>query len=106
MIKKIIWIRDISKRNMVIMENLGIKYLICLNEATNLKFCWYLMKSEEKWALLLGSIAIIGVQCIHHHIFSLIWSSIYCTMKKIMLVYAQEANSLCQTYLMYHDFYY
>jgi len=65
-IKKFIWSGDIAKRKMMTVAwkrvcadydegGLGIKSLIRLNEATNLKFCWELLHSEEQWAKLLRS---------------------------------------------------
>ena len=55
---------------------LGIKSLICLNEATNLKLCWDLMHSKEQWAIIIRNRTLRGTYCIHHHIFSSIWNGI------------------------------
>nr|ABD28670.2 RNA-directed DNA polymerase (Reverse transcriptase) [Medicago truncatula] len=60
-IKNFIWSGDVTKRKMVTVAwrkicadyeegGLGVKSLICLNEATNLKICWNLMQSDEQWA--------------------------------------------------------
>jgi len=57
-IKKIIWSGDLEKRKIVIVSwkkvctdydegGLGVKSLICLNEASNLKLYWDLMNSDE-----------------------------------------------------------
>ena len=84
-IKNFIWIGDINKRKLVTVAwkkvcvdteegGLGIRSLICLNQATNLRLCWELLNSEEQWAEILRSRAIRGNSCIQHHIFSSIWS--------------------------------
>ena len=49
---------------------LGIRSLICLNNATNLKSCWELVQSNEQWASILRSRVLRESSCIHHHIFS------------------------------------
>jgi ribonuclease HI len=86
-IKNFIWAGDINQRKIVTVAwkkvckpfdqgGLGIRSLIALNEASNLKLCWDLLQSQEHWAILLRSRVIRGDNCIHHHIFSSIWSSI------------------------------
>jgi len=86
-IRNFIWSGDCSKRKMVIVAwkkvcseyeegGLGVKSLIWLNEATNLKCCWNLFNSIEQWATLLRSRVSRGSRCIVHHIFSSICSSI------------------------------
>jgi len=96
-IKKFIWSGDITKRKMLTVAwkrvcsdydegGLGIKSLICLNEATNLKLCWELLHSEEQWANLLRSRTLRGNHYINHPIFSSIWSGIkheYSTIREI-----------------------
>lgn len=39
-------------------RGLGLKYLITLNNASNLKFYWAMLNSQEDWALLLKFIAL------------------------------------------------
>jgi len=39
-----------------------------------MKLCWDLMHSKEHWAIVLRSRAVRGADCIHHHIFSSLWS--------------------------------
>jgi len=56
-------------------RGLGTKSLICLNEATNLKQCWNLLQSEEKWASILIRKIIRRNRCISYHISSSIWSN-------------------------------
>jgi len=57
-IKNFIWSGDTEKRKLITVSwkkncsefdegDLSIKSLICLNEATNLKFCWGMLQSEE-----------------------------------------------------------
>lgn len=86
-IKNFIWSVDINKRKLVTIAwkkvcadvdegGLGIRSLIKLNEATNLKMCWDLLKSKEQWAHLLRSRVLRNSNCIRHHIFSSIWSGI------------------------------
>ena len=86
-IKNFIWSGDKDKRKLVIVSwkkvcsdlfegGLGIKSLICLNEATKLKLCWDMLHSNEQWASLIRSRAIRGKSCISHHIYSSIWSGI------------------------------
>ena len=86
-IKNFIWSGDINKRKLVTVAwkkvcadieegGLGIRSLICLNNATNLKQCWELFNSEEQWADVLRSRVIRRNNCIQHHIYSSIWSGI------------------------------
>jgi hypothetical protein len=86
-IKNFIWSGDITKRKMVIVAwkkicasydegGLNVRSLICLNEATNLKLCLDTLHSKEQWAVILRSRVLRGVNCINHHIFSSLWSSI------------------------------
>ena len=84
-IKNFIWSRDVSKRKMVTVAwkkictdydegGLGLRSLVTLNSASNLKICWDLMQSNEQWAEVLRSRVIRDSSCIQHHIFSSIWS--------------------------------
>jgi hypothetical protein len=86
-IKNFIWSGDLDKRKLVTVAwkkvcrplsegGLGIRSLITLNEASNLKLCWDLLNSQEQWAILLKSRVIRGQSCITYHIFSSIWSGI------------------------------
>jgi hypothetical protein len=56
--------------------DLGLRSLIALNDAANLKLCWDLMHSKEDWATILISRVLRNGIPIPHHIFSSIWSSI------------------------------
>lgn len=53
---------------------LGLRSLVTLNVASNLKTCWDLLQSEEKWAHVLKSRVIRDSSCLQHHVFSSIWS--------------------------------
>lgn len=86
-IKNFIWNGDITKRKIVTVAwnkicatyeegGLNIRSLIGLNEATNLKIIWDLLHSKEKWVIILNSRVLRGTNCINHHIYSSIWSSI------------------------------
>ncbi|MCH82427.1 ribonuclease H protein, partial [Trifolium medium] len=86
-IKKFIWPGDINQRNIVTVAwkkvckpysqgGLGIRSLITLNEASNLKLCWDLFQSQEQWVILLRSRVFRGRRCITHHVHSSIWSSV------------------------------
>ncbi|RHN47676.1 hypothetical protein MtrunA17_Chr7g0255541 [Medicago truncatula] len=77
-IKNFIWSGDISKRKLVTVAwkkvcvgfdegGLGIRSLICLNQASNLKLCWEMF---QQWADLLRSRVLRGSTCIPYHIFS------------------------------------
>jgi hypothetical protein len=55
---------------------LGIRSLLSLNEASNLKVCWELLHSQDKWAQVLRSRVMRNGSHINHHIFSSIWSGI------------------------------
>lgn len=55
---------------------LGIRSLISLNEASNLKLCWELHNSSESWADILKSRVLKGRNFIRYHIYSSLWSSI------------------------------
>jgi hypothetical protein len=86
-IKNFIWSGDTDKRKLVTVAwkkvcsdfnegGLGIKSLICLNEATSLKCCWDMIHSNEQWATLIRSRVLREKSCISYHIYSSIWSSI------------------------------
>lgn len=87
LIRNFIWSGDTEKRKLVTVSwkkvcsdfdegGLGIKSLICLNEANNLKLCWDMIHSDESWAHLLRSRVIRRNSCISHHIYSSLWCSI------------------------------
>jgi hypothetical protein len=68
--RNFIWSGDISKRKLVTVSwkkvcmpysegGLGLRSLISLNEASNLKLCWELLHSDESWATILCSRVII-----------------------------------------------
>jgi hypothetical protein len=84
-IKNFIWSGDTDKRKLVNVSwkkvcfdldegGLGIKSLVCLNEASSLKFCWEMLHSEETWAVLVRSRVHRSNSCISYHIFSSLWS--------------------------------
>ncbi|XP_058770393.1 uncharacterized protein LOC131644024 [Vicia villosa] len=54
---------------------LGIRSLVTLNEAANLKQCWDLVSSQEQWASLLRARVMRDNKPISYHIFSSLWSS-------------------------------
>lgn len=94
-IKNFIWSGDVSKRKLITVawekvcsdydeDGLGIRSLLCLNEATILKICWELLHSEEKWASLLRDRVLRTNSCVSHHIFSSIWSGIKNEYKTVM----------------------
>lgn len=49
---------------------LGLRYLVTLNEATNLKLCWDLFNSEKPLAMLLKHWVLRKNKAIEHNIFS------------------------------------
>lgn len=86
-IKNFIWSGDISKRKLVTVSwkkvckpyeegGLGIRSLIRLNEASNLKLCWNLANSDMPWARILRSRTFRKGSTINYHIFSSLWSGI------------------------------
>jgi exonuclease III len=85
--KNFIWSGDLHQKKLVTVAwkkvckptsegGLGIRSIITLNEASNLKLCWDLLTSQDQWAVLLKSRVIRGQNCINHHIFSSIWCGI------------------------------
>jgi ribonuclease HI len=94
-IKNFIWSGDIDQRKLVTVSwkkvcrpysqgGLGIRSLISLNEATNLKLCWDMLQSKEQWAVLLRSRAIRNRSGITYHIFSSLWSSVKSELQVVM----------------------
>jgi len=84
-IKNFIWSGDIYKKKMVIVAwkkvcdaydegGMGIRSLVNLNAASNLKICRELLQSKEQWAQVLRSRVIRNSTCINHHVYSSIWS--------------------------------
>jgi hypothetical protein len=55
---------------------LGIRNLVKLNEASNLKLCRNFFHSTEQWAVFLRCRVCRNSKVINHHIFSSIWSGI------------------------------
>jgi len=83
-IKNFIVSGDITKRKLVTISwkkicksyeegGLGLRSLITINEAYNLKNCWNLFNSKESWAIILRDRALRQNSCIHHHIYSSLW---------------------------------
>jgi hypothetical protein len=94
-IKNFIWSGDIYQRKLVTVAwkffckpydegGLGIKSLITLNEASNLKLCWDFLVSQEDWAVLLRARTIRNGSSINHHIFSSLWGSMKSEFKNVM----------------------
>jgi len=86
-IKNFIWSGDVTKRKLIIVAwkkictgydegGLGLKSLICMNEATNLKMCWNILQSDEQWANIIRFRVIRDDKCIKHHLSSSIWSGV------------------------------
>jgi len=86
-IKNFIWTGDTAKRKLVTVAwkkvcnsyeggGLGIRSLVRLNEAFNLKLGWDMLHSNEEWANILRSRAIKRRKPINHHIFSSLWNGI------------------------------
>jgi len=86
-IRNFIWNGDIHKRKLVTVSwkklckptaqgGLGLRSLITINQAANLKLCWDMLHSNDDWSKLLMSRVIRNGKIISHHIFSSIWSSI------------------------------
>jgi hypothetical protein len=86
-IRNFIWSGDITKRKLVTVSwakvckpvaegGLGIRSLVKLNEASNLKLCWDFLHSTDHWAVLLRSRVQRNLKIINHHIYSSIWSGI------------------------------
>jgi hypothetical protein len=86
-IRNFIWSGDSTKRKLVVVSwkkmcrpydegGLGIRSLVKLNEASNLKMCWNLANSDENWAIALRSKTIREGKIINLHIFSSLWSSV------------------------------
>lgn len=86
-IKNFIWSEDITQRKLVTMAwkmlyrpfdegGLGLKSLIKINEASNLKLCWNLLNSDEMWAVILKNRVLRYRRHIVHHVSSSIWSNV------------------------------
>jgi hypothetical protein len=63
---------------------LGLRSLIKLNEASNLKLCWDLLHSEASWVKVLTDRVLGNGKPINHHISSSLWSSIKSEFNVIM----------------------
>jgi len=85
--RNFIWSGDITKRKLVTVAwkklckpysqgGPGIRSLITINSASNLKLCWDMLHSQQSWAKLLLSRTIRSGKPINYHIFSSLWSSI------------------------------
>ncbi|GAU48468.1 hypothetical protein TSUD_324180 [Trifolium subterraneum] len=94
--RNFIWSGDINKRKLVTMAwkkvcvpyvegGLAIRSLRSLNEASNLKLCWELLKSNEDWAKLFISRVVRPGHIISHHINSSIWSGIKSEYQTVLM---------------------
>jgi hypothetical protein len=63
---------------------LGLRSLVCINEATNMKLCRELLNSKEDWAIIHKSRALRNGHSINHHIASSIWSGVKTELTNIM----------------------
>jgi len=63
---------------------LGLRSLISLNEASNLKFGWELVTSSQSWAIIIRKRAIKNRKSVNYHIFSSIWSSVKSKYQSIL----------------------
>ncbi|XP_058761813.1 uncharacterized protein LOC131635226 [Vicia villosa] len=62
---------------------LGLRSLVKLNEAANLKLCWDLSNSKEQWACLLKARVLRDGKEISYHIFPSLWSSMRASLKDV-----------------------
>jgi hypothetical protein len=80
-IKNFIWSGDITQRKLVTVAwkklcrpfnegGLGLRSLIKINEASNLKLCWILLNSDEMWAVILRNRVLRDRRQIAHHVSS------------------------------------
>lgn len=85
--RNFIWNWVVNKRKMVIVSWkkvckhkangwLGIRSLICINEASNIKDGWYLLNYEEGWAYIIRGRVVRPCGMIKHNIFSSIWHGV------------------------------
>ncbi|XP_058776768.1 uncharacterized protein LOC131651114 [Vicia villosa] len=63
---------------------LGLRSLVKLNEASNLKLAWDLLSSSDSWAILMRQRVMRKHKIINHHIFSSIWSSVKSEMPSVL----------------------
>ncbi|CAJ2640752.1 unnamed protein product [Trifolium pratense] len=105
--RNFIWSGDINKRKLVTVAwknvyvpysegGLGLRSLISLNEATNLKLCWDFLHSEECWAQILRNCALRNGKVIGHQISSSLFSSLKsefsCLMENWLVGNGQDIN--------------
>lgn len=85
--RNFIWFGNIHNRTLfmvawkktcqlVLNGELGIRSLVRLNEAFNLKLSWDLLNNNESCAILLRNRIFKGVGLIRYHIFSTLWTDI------------------------------
>lgn len=85
--KNFLWSGDMDKTKLVTMawkrvcktidqHGLGLRSLLDLNEASNLKVCMDVMHSKEDWAIMLKCRSLRNDAPILYHIYSSIWSNI------------------------------
>ncbi|CAJ2633282.1 unnamed protein product [Trifolium pratense] len=85
--RNFIWSGDISQKKLVTVAwkkvcapyeegGLGLRSLITINEAANLKLCWDLMNSVEDWASILKNRVLRNGKVVNYHVYSSLWSSI------------------------------
>ncbi|XP_058755290.1 uncharacterized protein LOC131628440 [Vicia villosa] len=63
---------------------LGLRSLVKLNEASNLKLAWDLLSSSDSWAILMRQRVMRKHKIINHYIFSSIWSSVKSEMPSVL----------------------
>lgn len=85
--RNFIWTRDIHNRKLFMAswkktcqsflnDGLGLRSLVRLNEAKNLRLMWNLRTSKESWKILLKNRFIKRNKIIKYHIYSTIWTCI------------------------------
>ncbi|CAJ2642122.1 unnamed protein product [Trifolium pratense] len=93
--RNFIWSGDINQKKLVTVAwkkvctplgegGLGLRSLLRLNEAANLKLCWDLLLSKEDWAIILKKRVLRNGNVINHHVFSSIWSSVKTEFSTVM----------------------
>ncbi|PNY16800.1 ribonuclease H, partial [Trifolium pratense] len=85
--RNFIWSGNINQKKLVTVAwkkvctpfeegGLGLRSLVVLNEAANLKLCWDLLHSQEDCALILKNRVIRNDNVVKYHVYSSLWSSI------------------------------
>lgn len=95
MFRNFAWTCNLNNKKLVIVgwkpicspisrDGIGLRSLLHLNDSSNIKLCWEMINSNDRWVVFLKRRFYMNNSSINYHIFSPIWSVIKPQLQNLM----------------------